>query len=139
MSQPRCGCPVPVINPPDFGSGARLPISSYGYPDEVPLPGDPTYGFPRTVTASALAGQATSLGCAPQSSCGWDTRHPMLRGMASGPFAGFGNPGLNFAAREIARLLAQVMYPAPGIWLGPVRIHMPSGVKVLRSAAWPFD
>lgn len=45
-NQPRCGCPVPIINPPEFGSGDRVALRELGYPAGVPLPSDPSYRFP---------------------------------------------------------------------------------------------
>ena len=60
-SQPACGCPVPVINPPDFGFGERVPLPPAGQPESLPYPTDPSHSFGRVLTASADTRQGTSL------------------------------------------------------------------------------
>lgn len=134
--QPRCGCPVPVINPPDFGWAGRQALIP-PTPAAVPYPVDPSYRFPRVLTASADTRQGTSLACEPAAGCGWDVRHPMTRGLIPFNYSSYRNYGLNLATREIAELLGQAMYPIPGIWLGPVYVHMPSGNVVLQLSAPP--
>jgi hypothetical protein len=49
---PRCGCPVPIVNPPILGTGggSRLPLRATGLSVEVPYPVDPSFGFPRVLT-----------------------------------------------------------------------------------------
>ena len=52
-------------------------------------------------------------------------------------YASYRNFGLSYAAQEVANLLARVMYPIPGIWMGPAFVHMPSGNVVLQLAVPP--
>jgi hypothetical protein len=131
---------VPIINPPDLGAEVRLALRPV-YVSQVPLVDDPGLAFPKLLTASHAAWQGTSLGCEPEF-CGWQPRHPMMRGMPLQVFASYRNYALNFAAGEVAKALGQVMYPVPGIWLGPVRIHLPSGNVLMQFSALicgPFD
>lgn len=141
-NQPHCGCPVPVINPPDFGAAARLPVLPSGMPADVPYPPDPSHAFPRVFTASADTHQGTSLGSESASGCGCDPRYPHNRQLTPRVQAGYRNPGLSFATAEVASLLNRILYPIPGIWLGPACVHMPSGNVVLQLATprgGPFD
>ena len=131
--QPCCGCPVTIINPPDFGHALRMALRPT-YPASIPWPLDPGISFPRVVTGSYAAWQDTALGCAPESH-GWQPRFPISRGMPLQRFAQYRNQGLNFAADEILRLFSQALYPVPGIWIGPVRIHLPSGNVLLQLPA----
>ncbi len=133
--QPCCGCPVPVINPPEFGAASRFPFSPL-YREAVSWPTDPGLIVPRVLTSSAAFLQGTSLGCCLESS-GWQPRYPLFRGLQTSAFGGYRNQGLNFAAAEIARLISQILYPVPGIWIGPIRIHLPSGNLLLQLPA-PF-
>ena len=47
--QPACGCPVPVINPPDLGMAERAAGECSSFPAPVPLPADPSGRFPRAL------------------------------------------------------------------------------------------
>ncbi len=60
--QPCCGCPVPVINPPEFGAASRFPFSPL-YREAVSWPTDPGLIVPRVLTSSAciLAGDIPGL------------------------------------------------------------------------------
>jgi|GEM_PF-1303469 len=131
-SQPACGCPVPVINPPDFGFGERLPLPPAGQPESLPYPADPSHSFGRVLTASADTRQGTSLSTESASGCGCDPRYPRNRQLTPRVSARYRNPGLNFAAAEVAALVRRILYPVPGIWLGPVSVHLPSGNVILQ-------
>jgi len=140
--QPHCGCPVPVINPPDFGAATRLPVLPSGMPVDLPYPPDPSHAFPRVFTASADTRQGTSLATESASGCGCDPRYPRNRRLTPRVSAGYRNPGLNFASAEVASLVNRILYPIPGIWLGPACVHMPSGNVVVQLATprgGPFD
>lgn len=140
--QPHCGCPVPVINPPEFGTSTRLASLPSGMPVDLPYPVDPSQSFPRILTASADSRQGTSLSSESASGCGCDPRYPHNRRLTPRVTAGYRNPGLNFAAAEVAALVNRILYPIPGIWLGPACVHMPSGNVVVQLATprgGPFD
>ena len=56
--------------------------------------------------------------------------------------ASYEDAGLNYAASQISDLISKVMYPIPGIWLGPVYVHSPSGNVVLHLSVprgGPYD
>jgi YD repeat-containing protein len=140
--QPHCGCPVPIINPPDFGAATRLFPMPSGMPVDLPYPEDPSQVFPRVLTASADTRQGTSLSTESASGCGCDPRYPRNRRLTPRVTASYRNPGLNFAAAEVAALVNRILYPIPGIWLGPACVHMPSGNVVVQLATprgGPFD
>jgi hypothetical protein len=140
--QPHCGCPVPIINPPDFGAATRLFPLPAGMPVDLPYPEDPSQAFPRVLTASADTRQGTSLSTESASGCGCDPRYPRNRRLTPKVTASYRNPGLNFAAAEVAALVNRILYPIPGIWLGPACVHMPSGNVVVQLATprgGPFD
>ncbi len=140
--QPHCGCPVPIINPPDFGAATRLFPLPAGMPVDLPYPEDPSQAFPRVLTASADTRQGTSLSTESAPGCGCDPRYPRNRRLTPKVTASYRNPGLNFAAAEVAALVNRILYPIPGIWLGPACVHMPSGNVVVQLATprgGPFD
>ncbi|MEY3460092.1 MAG: tRNA3(Ser)-specific nuclease WapA precursor, partial [Planctomycetota bacterium] len=141
-AEPACGCPVPIVNPPDLGAGERRCLGPTCQPETLPYPQDPSQCFGRVLTASADTRQGTSLSTEASTGCGFDPRYPRNRQLTPRVTAAYGNEGLNAAAAEVAAAVRRIMYPVPGIWLGPVNVHLPSGNVVLQMATprgGPFD
>jgi len=137
-----CGNAVPVLNPPNFGPGIRQQTCSCASQPNVPYPTDPSDLFPRVITDSSVAWQGTSLGTEPGAASGWDPRFPRALCMRDRVLASYEDAGLNYAASQISDLISKVMYPIPGIWLGPVYVHSPSGNVVLHLSVprgGPYD
>ena len=137
-----CGNAVPVLNPPNFGPGIRQQTCSCASQPNVSYPTDPSDLFPRVITDSSVAWQGTSLGTEPGAASGWDPRFPRALCMRDRVLASYEDAGLNYAASQISDLISKVMYPIPGIWLGPVYVHSPSGNVVLHLSVprgGPYD
>ena len=135
--QPGCGVPIPALNPPELDPCKPCGCSS-SYPAPVTLPGDPWRIFrQRLLTSSSSAWQGVSLRSEPPASIGWNVSDSPASCSESRVLAVCGSEEMNRAAREIGNAIARAMYPLPGLWVGPVYLHMPSGNVVLQLSVAP--
>ncbi len=57
VGKSHCGCPVPILNPPDFGWAVRLAQSFWPTDFVGAFPSDPGIVFPRVLTTSSILGK----------------------------------------------------------------------------------